>query len=272
MVVLIVAVMVIVKVTGSSGPATAPGSGGPSSSLAPAAMVKAATSVSASVADAVGLPSSVNPPKVLSHQPLLTVGGKPAVFYVGAEYCPYCAAERWALVAALSRFGTFSNLRATHSSLTDVYADTATFSFYKSSYSSPYLVFDPTEMYTNQPAPGGGYQTLQPLQGEAKAVFTKYDSPPFVPSSGQGAFPFADFGNSVLVSGASYSPQVLAGLTNLQIAKDLSNPSSPVAQAIAGTANYLTAALCSITSGKPASVCKEPYVAKAAHAMKLTIP
>ena len=41
---------------------------------------------------------------------LLTADGKPLVLYVGAEYCPYCAAERCAMVQALSRFGTFSNL------------------------------------------------------------------------------------------------------------------------------------------------------------------
>jgi thiol-disulfide isomerase/thioredoxin len=36
----------------------------------------------------------------------VTVGGKPLVLYIGAEYCPYCAATRWALVMALSKFGT----------------------------------------------------------------------------------------------------------------------------------------------------------------------
>src|SRR5690348_15801045 len=28
--------------------------------------------------------------------PALTADGKPRVLYVGAEYCPYCAAQRWA--------------------------------------------------------------------------------------------------------------------------------------------------------------------------------
>jgi thiol-disulfide isomerase/thioredoxin len=269
-VVVVVAVMVIVKISGGSSPA--PGPNGPSSFAAPASMVRAASSVPASTADAVGLPSAVSPPQLLSGQPPLTDNGKPAVVYVGAEYCPYCAAERWAMVVALSRFGTFSNLRETHSSLTDVYSDTITFSFYGSTYTSRYLTFDPTEMYTNQPASNGnGYQTLQPLVGLAKTVFAKYDAPPFVPSGGQGAFPFVDFGNRVLVSGASYSPQVLSGLTANQIASDLSDPSSPVAQSIVGTASYLTAALCAVTSGAPSSVCQEPYVIKAANAMKLKI-
>jgi Domain of unknown function (DUF929). len=36
--------------------------------------------------------------------------GKPEVLYVGADYCPYCAAQRYIVLAALSRFGTFSNV------------------------------------------------------------------------------------------------------------------------------------------------------------------
>ena len=43
----------------------------------------------------------------------LTFDGKPGIFYYGAEYCPYCAAERWPVVVALSRFGTWSNLQQT---------------------------------------------------------------------------------------------------------------------------------------------------------------
>ena len=42
--------------------------------------------------------------------PLLTVNGKPAVIYLGAISCPYCAENRWAMALALSRFGTFQSL------------------------------------------------------------------------------------------------------------------------------------------------------------------
>jgi hypothetical protein len=44
-----------------------------------------------------------------------------AVVFVGAEYCPYCASERWPLVMALSKFGTFfEGLRGSMSSTTDL--------------------------------------------------------------------------------------------------------------------------------------------------------
>ena len=55
--------------------------------------------------------------------------------------------------------------------------------------------------------------------------------------------------------GASYNPAVLSGLTWAQIAADLHDPSSPVAKAVLGTANYATAAICSLTGNQPASAC-----------------
>ena len=41
----------------------------------------------------------------------LTAKGRPEVLCVGTEYCPYCAAQSWALIVALSRFGMFTGLR-----------------------------------------------------------------------------------------------------------------------------------------------------------------
>ena len=64
-----------------------------------------------------------------------------------------------------------------------------------------------------------------------------------------------DFGNKYLIAGVSYNPQVLAGLSWATIASDLNNPSSPVAKAIDGTANYITAAICQLTNNQPASAC-----------------
>ena len=55
----------------------------------------------------------------------------PRIIYVGADFCPFCAAERWALVIALSKFGTFNVLHYMTSSASDVYPSTPTFTFYK---------------------------------------------------------------------------------------------------------------------------------------------
>jgi thiol-disulfide isomerase/thioredoxin len=220
------------------------------------AVAQQVASVPASTLDAVGRggASSMIP---VSGAPALTADGKPEMVYMGAEYCPYCAAERWALAVALSRFGTFSNLHFTRSSSTDVYKNTPTLTFYKSRYSSKYLVFNPVELYTNKPDSGSpaGYTTLQTPTAAESALMRKYDAPPYVPSSGTGSFPFVDIGNKYLVVGAQYVPSSLAGLTWSQVASQIKNPSSAVAKDVDGAANTITAAICKVTGNNPASVC-----------------
>ena len=48
--------------------------------------------------------------------PPLTASGPAQILFVGAEYCPFCAAERWPLVVALARFGRFPVLHDAASS------------------------------------------------------------------------------------------------------------------------------------------------------------
>ena len=48
---------------------------------------------------------------------------------------------------------------------------------------------------------------------------------------------------------------MLSGLTWAQIAADLHDPTSAVAKAVLGTANFVTAAICSLTGNQPASAC-----------------
>jgi Domain of unknown function (DUF929) len=187
----------------------------------------------------------------------LTSAGKPQIVYVGAEYCPFCAAERWALTVALSRFGTFSGLRLIHSSGSDTDPNTPTLSFAKATYTSKYLVFTPTEVATVAEAP------LQPMTSLDKAVMTRYDAPPYVPKGYNGAFPFVDFGNKYVIDGASYDAGLLANLTWQQIGADLANPSSTVGRAIDAAANHITAAICKITNNQPGNVCTSTGVTAA---------
>jgi hypothetical protein len=247
-VIAVVAVFIGIKVSGknNASASTLP------TGAALAKITSQTTSVPPSTLDAVGQGKIQTPVTPLSGQPPLTSGGKPEMVYIGAEYCPFCAAERWAMVIALSRFGTFSNLGVTHSDTSDVYPNTNTLTFYKSSYSSNYLVFSPVE--ETDP----NKNTLQTPNGAEQALLSKYDSPPYV--SSQGSIPFVDIGNKYLISGASYSPKVLQGKSWSQIASALSNPSSPIAQAVNGTANMITAAICKTTGGQPANVCTSKAV------------
>jgi Domain of unknown function (DUF929) len=249
----LVVALVLVKTMSTNSKANALPTG-----AALASVVSKVTNVPASTLAAAGAgPASgtgkVTPPAPLSGQPALTQNGLPQIVYVGAEYCPYCAAERWAMAVALSRFGTFSGVGATHSDPNDVYPNTSTLTFYKSSYTSKYIVFSPVEEQDPNKKP------LQSPTAQQQALVTKYDAPPYVQGQG-GSIPFVDIGNKFLISGASFSPQVLQGKTWAQIAAALSNSSSPIAQSVGGTANYLTAAICSLTKNQPANVCTAPSI------------
>jgi thiol-disulfide isomerase/thioredoxin len=179
--------------------------------------------------------------------------GKPEVFYTGANYCPYCAAERWAMVVALSRFGTFSKLYQTTSSASDVYPSTPTFTFYQSEYTSQYIDFVPLEETTNQPDGSGGYTLLQTPTADQQKLISTYDAPPYLSSAD--SIPFIDIANQYAMQGANYSPQLLANNSWDYIAGQLSDKNSNITKAIVGSANYLTAAICIATKQQPASVC-----------------
>jgi hypothetical protein len=272
LVIVVIVVIVVIKATGGSTANAAY----TAVTAAPTSIVSDVTSIPVSVYDTVGtnIPSRAqpNPPIVLSNQPPLTLGGKtPAMFYYGAEYCPYCAAERWAMTAALSRFGTWSGLEVTASSHTDVAPATSTFSYRNATFTSQYLSFFPVEQYTNIPN-GSAYTTLKNPTKEEQTVISKYSSPTFIPgaTAGQVGFPFIDIGNVALISGATYNPLMLAGLSHNDIASHLTDPNNAVTQSIVGTANYITAAICSSTKQQPTAVCTSQGVQAAARALKLS--
>jgi hypothetical protein len=256
-VVVVAVVLAIVLASGnnnSAGSASA-GTGTPPTGAALAQVAATTTSVPAATLDAVGAGTVSAKPFSITGTPL-TSGGKPEMLYIGAEYCPYCAAERWAMVVALSRFGTFSGLSTTHSAAkngsgdAEPYPDTATWTFYGSSYTSSHVTFTPVETYTNIPDTANGfYQPLQAPTAAQQALLTKYDA------AYGGSIPFIDYGNKFMSVGASYDPGVLKGLSWSQIASDLHDAGSPVAKGALGTANYITAAICSLTGDQPASAC-----------------
>jgi len=259
--IVIVGVIVGVGLTRSNHPSSN-GTAAASTLLSPQ-VAKAVTTIPTTVFDTVGNGGGAVQAKPAAIQGTpLTQDGKPRVLYVGAEYCPYCAAERWAVVAALSRFGTFSHLGQTTSSASDVYPSTSTLSFHGATYTSQYLAFTGVEQTTNQPQ-GSGYAPLDTLSPADQQILDTYDTQKYT-GANDGSIPFIAFGGKYVSAGASYNPGVLQGLSHQQIGEDLSNPSSPVAKAIVGTANSLTVNLCSLTGGKPATVCNSAGVRAAA--------
>src|SRR5487761_47840 len=253
-VVAVVLALVLLRGGNSGSAGTAGGPSGPTGASLTALTGKV-TSVPAATLDQVGGGTVTAPPTTISGAALPS-GGKPEMLYIGAEYCPYCAAERWGMIVALSRFGTFKGLATIRSAerngagTAEPFPSTVTFTFLNASYASKYLTFTSVEETTNIPDPAtGGYTPLQKPTAAQQALLQKYDA------ANQGAIPFIDYGNKYMSVGASYNPGVLAGLSWSQIAADLRTPSSPVAQGALGTANYVTAAICGLTGDQPATAC-----------------
>ncbi|HEV7663073.1 MAG TPA: DUF929 family protein [Chloroflexota bacterium] len=217
------------------------------------------TNVPATTFQEVGRGSALSLPLPVGASVRRGANGLPLVTYIGAEYCPYCAAERWSLVVALSRFGQFSGLTTSHSAADDVFPNTPTFSFVGSSYSSPYLDFSAVELQSNVRS-GGTYPALQTPTPDQQQLLRQYDGPPYVPTGSAGAIPFIDIADQYVISGASYDVGVLRGQTLQSIAQSLSDPTSPLTQGIIGGANEITAAICAATGDTPQAVCGQQAI------------
>lgn len=171
--------------------------------------------------------------------------GKPQILYIGADYCPYCGAQRWAIISALSRFGTFGPLETNLSGEASV----PTFTFHKSHYSSSVIDFVPVETADNSGA------ALEKLTDEQAKLFATYDAPPYTDATGKGSIPLLLVGNKYTATGAFYLPDNLIGRSYDDIAQQLKDSNSTVARDVLGASNYITAAICQLTNNQPANVC-----------------
>jgi len=114
LVVVVVAIFVVVKVTAKPAADTASGV-----QAADPAVVSQITGLPVSVLDKVG-DGGIAPQFFLpdGKPAALTQGGLPRVLYIGGLFCPFCATQRWPMIAALSRFGAFTGLRYARSATT----------------------------------------------------------------------------------------------------------------------------------------------------------
>jgi hypothetical protein len=281
-VVVIIAVFLAIKLGGSSTPTT--NQSGIASGQTPvlasvSQMVQPVATIPLSVYNSVGTAGQLPIFSATKGQPALKVGALPRFVYAGAEFCPYCAMARWSMVAALSRFGTFSNLKMTSSANSDY--DITTFSFFHSSYTSKYLVFSAYEQLDRNHNP------LETVPSDVLSLYLKYDgndstnvaAAPFNP--GGVGIPFFDVANRYVSSGwpnyflptldalSGGGPDATQAASAAAIAAAMHDPSSPVASAIhanllIGMANTLSATFCSVDGQQPSSVCASSGVKAAA--------
>ena len=189
-----------------------------------------------------------NPVQPIKDGKIRTKNGKPEVLYIGGEFCPYCAGERWAMTVALSKFGKFSNLSMLHSGESDV----PTLTYVGSKYSSDYLTFTPREIRGNKQK-GNSWEPLQSATDEQMKLLSDL---------GGGSFPFIDFGGKSFQSGGSVDATTLIGKSQTQIASALAaattkdTSASTLEGSVNQTAGEFIKTICGLTDSKPANVCK----------------
>jgi hypothetical protein len=224
-------------------------------SVSPAQMAQLyAIANNETLAEGIGIGAAAANLPFAANSAALSEGGKPAIVFVSSDLCPFCAITRWGLIIALMRFGNFTSLHYMTSGADDVYPNTATFTFYNSSYSSSLVYFMSVETATNDGAP------LQAMNAVENATFNRYDLDNAA-SPGHGSIPFLDIANHSAQVGASITPEVIKGMDWAQVISMLSNSSSPVAQAIIGNANVFTAYICASNSSlRNTAACGQGYV------------
>jgi len=134
------------------------------------------------------------------------------------------------------------------SSSSVAFSDTASFTFWQVKYSSVWVDLQTVERYSSLNPSGVGFMPLQKPTARQAASVAVYDTSTMT-------FPLLDIANHYVLVGSSFSPSVLGGLSQAQVAADLAIPASPVTQAILSSANELTAAICTVTGQRPAAVC-----------------
>lgn len=236
----IAAIVIGLVVWSGSGASTAPA---PTASAANE-VVTGLTHLDASAGLGVGAGSVKNPLKSTGEKVTRTADGKTRVTYVGTEYCPYCAAQRWSLLVALSRFGTFSGVQLTQSSSSDIYPNTATFTFIHARFVSSTVDFAPFETQDRDGRP------LQQASSDAQASMARYDA--------GGSIPFTEIGGMDYTVGAGFAMDNLAGQSWQQILAQVQSYQSPIAQEVIGNANWLTAGMCQ--AGATGDACGDPGI------------
>jgi hypothetical protein len=244
------------------------------STPAPAQIVQLVTNVPASTLNQVGAgelsrAAALNVFKL--HAGQLRSHGKPELLTMNLAWCPHCAANSWSLAVALSRFGVLTGLRVIDSgthyctlvsgpcalSPSPCYPHTHGLSFLRARYRSSYLSFAPIVL---QDVDGRNVERPTRTQDAALNSFDR-----------QGQTPAVDIGGAFGFVNSGFSPGMLAHRSWSQIAGSLAQPHNPIARRVDGVANLLTAAICKVTRGHPAGVCKSRGVV-AAGAARLAHP
>ena len=174
-------------------------------------------------------------------------GGKLFVFFMGAEYCPYCATERWAIVRSLQKFGQWEDLKQTISAARDEpYLNLPTYDFTQATYNSGHIEFVAREVKDRE------FKPLQKLLKTEEKLVRKYNP--------KKEIPFLLIAGRFMQVGSGFPPKIFIGHTFRQTETELKKAESEIRKTIDEEANVISALLC--LSGLPPELCKETGTAE----------
>jgi hypothetical protein len=180
----------------------------------------------------------------VTDEPLKRPSGKPLVFFMGAGFCPFCAAERWAIVEALKNFGTWEDLVEEKSAGHDEkYLNVPTMSFARARYSSEFIEFVGRETADRN------FEPLQELDEKDYEILDTFNPDQIIP--------FLLVDGQFMQVGAGYSPKLIEGMDHSRVRTELENPNSEVGKAIRDEIDNITALVCKSIGSKSPSCQKE---------------
>ncbi len=183
-------------------------------------------------------------------QPALAGPGTPIpVFFLGAQFWPFCAAERWPLTRALMQFGTFSTLNEEHSTANGSgtsFPALPTYDLRTAKYDSQYVRLRVMEVADHEGKP------LDQPDAEEQQWLNAFNP--------KGQWPFIMVNGQFTQIGPGYPPQVLAGQQFGDLRAALQGgTATPATDAINREAATITRVICAADGGQPADVCARAF-------------
>lgn len=179
---------------------------------------------------------------------------KSLVFFLGAGFCPYCAAQRWAIVEALKNFGHWNNLVEDKSAaVEEKFLNVPTFSFAKAVFESDLIEFIGRETADRN------FESLQELSIDDQSILDVYNPDnmiPFLLIDGQ----FIRFGSGV-------KPELLQNLDHKTIRGELESNNSEIGRMIKEETKNITTLLCKCL-GDNADICRNKEIIEKRNELK----
>ncbi len=173
----------------------------------------------------------------VTDQPLKRPGGKSLVFFMGAGFCPFCAAERWAIAEALKNFGSWEGLVEDKSAGQDEkYLNVPTLNFARAKFASEHIEFVGKETADRN------FEPLQELDEKDYEILDTFNPDQIIP--------FLLVDGQFMQVGAGYSPKLIEGMDHAKVRSELENLKSEAGKALREEIDNITALVCKSIGGK----------------------